>query len=264
MSTKRFVYSMLGVSVLLVATAGPAAAHVTVQPGEATKGGFTKIAFRVPNESDTAGTVRLEVAFPTDTPIASVRTRPMAGWTAQRRTEQLATPVQSGEAQITEAVRTVTWTAEPGVRIGPGEFTEFELSLGRLPDNVDRLVLPAVQTYDDGSVVRWDEAPPADGGAEPEHLAPVLRLVDAEQDGPAAAAPAPTGTNAAAPNQTAPNQTAPNQTAPNSAEPNAAEPNAGQDDTARLLGALGLLAGALALGLAIGAIVAGRRRARPQ
>ncbi|WP_144206747.1 DUF1775 domain-containing protein, partial [Mycobacterium tilburgii] len=34
---------------------------------------------------------------------------------------------------------------------------------------------PATQTYADGSVVRWDQPPLADGG-EPEHPAPMLTL----------------------------------------------------------------------------------------
>lgn len=242
MSTKRFIYPALGTLALLVATAGPAAAHVTVQPGQATKGGYTKIAFRVPNESATAGTVKLEVSFPTDTPIASVRTKPMPGWTAERRLEKLATPIKSEDSEITEAVRTVTWTAQPGVRIGPGEFTEFEVSLGRLPD-VDRLVLPAVQTYDDGKVVRWDTPPPAEGAEEPEHPAPVLKLVgEAAADGDH-----DTGSDQAQ--------------AATAFTPNTAQ---GHDGTARWLGGLGLAVGALGLGLAVGGLLAGRRRPRPQ
>ena len=249
MSTKRYSYSMLGACALMIATAGPALAHVSVQPGEATKGSYAKIAFRVPNESDTAGTVKLEVTFPADTPIASVRTRPMPGWTAERRVEKLATPIESHGTEITEAVRTVTWTAQPGVRIGPGEFTEFEVSLGRLPEDVDRLVLPAVQTYDDGEVVRWADEPPAEGAEEPEHPAPVLELVSAEPtnghgDGGASdqAQPASGATTGSGSDTQA----------------------AAQDTTARWLGGLGLLFGELGLGLAIAVVGGGRRGARTQ
>lgn len=243
MSTKRFIYSVVtGALALILATAGTAAAHVTVQPGQATKGGYAKIAFRVPNESETAGTVKLEVTFPTDTPIASVRTRPMPGWTAERRMEKLTTPVESHGREITEVVRTVTWTAQPGVRIGPGEFTDFEVSLGRLPD-ADRLVLPAVQTYDDGKVVRWETPPPADGAEEPEHPAPVLELVGEEAAG-----------------DTQANGSSPAQPATASVQGTGSS----HDGTARWLGGLGLAAGALALGLALGGLLVGRRRARPQ
>jgi periplasmic copper chaperone A len=248
MSTKRlFCYAMGAaplIAAALMATAGPAAAHVTVQPGEATKGSFAKIAFRVPNESDSAGTIKLEVTFPADTPIASVRTKPTPGWIAERRTEKLATPIESHGSQITEAVRTVTWTAQPGVRIGPGEFTEFEVSLGRLPEDVDRLVIPAVQTYDDGEVVRWEQPPPVEGGEEPEHPAPVLELVGEQASG-------------ASNNQ---GQSGDQQagSAAGQAQPQAV----GRDETARWLAGAGLVAGALGLGLGVGAVLAGRRRAR--
>ena len=90
----------------------------------------------------------------------------------------------------------MTWTADPGTRIGPGEFADFPLSLGPLPE-VDRLVLPAVQTYDDGEVVAWDQPPAADG-AEPERPAPAVTLTPAGGAAgdaaaqPLAAAPRPT------------------------------------------------------------------------
>jgi periplasmic copper chaperone A len=51
---------------------GPASAHVSVQPGTAEQGGFTKVAFRVPNERANASTSKLEVILPTDHPISFV------------------------------------------------------------------------------------------------------------------------------------------------------------------------------------------------
>lgn len=244
MSTKRYVYlSILSAAALSLVTALPAAAHVTVQPGEANKGGYAKLAFRVPNESATAGTIKLAVTFPKDTPLSSVRTKPMAGWTAEIVKEKLTTPLKQGDREITDIVSTVTWTAQPGVRIGPNEFTEFEISAGPLPD-ADTLLLPAVQTYDDGKVVSWDAPPAAEGADEPEHPAPVLSLVAASGDGHDSA-PA-TGTDAAASAGTT------NGTAATTA--------AGKDSTARWLGGAGLAIGALGIGLAIGALLATRRR----
>ncbi len=236
MSVKRFVLAAAAAGVLGVASAAPAAAHVTAQPGQATKGDYTVITFRVPNESDTAGTVKLEVTLPAQHPIASVRTKPVAGWTAQLSTVPLNPPVRSGHSELTEAVRTITWTAQPGVRIGPSEFDEFEVSAGPLPSDTDRLVMPAVQTYDDGQVVRWDAPPPAEGAAEPEHPAPVLELVD-EDAGPGTAR---TGTQ-------------PGVQATASSAP---------DTTARWLGGSGLLLGALGLGVGTGAVLRSRRPSR--
>ncbi len=248
MSTKRYVYlSLFGAAALSLVTALPAAAHVTVQPGEANKGGYAKLAFRVPNESATAGTIKLEVSFPQDTPFSSVRTKPLAGWTAAITKEQLATPIKQGEREITQVVRTVTWTAQPGVRIGPDEFTEFEISAGPLPD-ADQLLLPAVQTYDDGKVVSWDAPPAAEGADEPDHPAPVLALVAAEGDGHGGGS-TDQAVAAGAEADSAPGDT---------------QVASGQDDTARWLGGAGLAVGALGIGLAGGALLAGRRRGASQ
>ena len=172
------VAAVAAATVLL--TAAPAFAHVTAQPGMAAQGGYTVVTFRVPDESDTAGTVKLEVRLPADHPITSVRTTPIPGWTAAVTRATLDPPVQVDGNAVTEAVSTVTWTAASGTRIGPGEYLDFPLSLGPLPTGVDQLALPATQTYDDGQVVAWDQ--PSTDGAEPERPAPVVRLTPAAPD----------------------------------------------------------------------------------
>jgi uncharacterized protein YcnI len=220
----------------LLAAATPALAHVTAQPAQAEQGDYAVIALRVPTESDSAGTVKLQVTLPTDTPISSVRTTPRPGWTATMTKVPLNPPVERNGRTLTEAINTVTWTADPGTRIGPGEFADFPLSLGPLPE-VDRLVLPAVQTYDDGEVVAWDQASTPDG-AEPERPAPTVSL------SPAAVAP---GGPAAAPLA--------------AVQPPA--PAAGPaDPTARWLGGAGLLLGALGLGLGAGSLLRHRTAAK--
>ncbi len=76
-------------------------------------------------------------------------------------------------------VKRITWEGGP---INPGEFAEFEVSAGRMPQDADQLVFKALQTYSSGEVVRWiEESPP--GGERPEHPAPVLKLVEPEGDG---------------------------------------------------------------------------------
>jgi periplasmic copper chaperone A len=166
--------------------AAPASAHVTVNPREATQGGYTRVAFRAPTESDTASTTKIEVFLPEAAPIASVSTMPVPGWTVAIEKKKPTTPVEAHGAQITEVVSKITWTAAPNAGIKPGEFMEFPVSLGPLP-KVDRLVFKALQTYSDGSVVRWIDEPPANGGEEPESPAPVLTLTAAAAE----AAPSP-------------------------------------------------------------------------
>ncbi len=157
----------------VLAFAAPASAHVTVNPSTATQGGFAKLSFRVPNEKATAGTVKLEVTIPENAPIASASVKPVAGWTAEIEKRALTTPLKVHGADVTEAVSKITWTAAPGTSIQPGQFQEFDISAGPLPE-VDQIVFKALQTYSDGDVVRWIDEPTA--GVDLEHPAPVLKL----------------------------------------------------------------------------------------
>jgi uncharacterized protein YcnI len=243
-SIRRSAVRGLVVAAVAAATAlvgaGPAFAHVTAQPGTAAQGGFTVVSFRVPDESDTAGTVKLEVALPTDHPITSVRTTPIPGWTAAVTKTTLNPPVQVDGNAVAEAVKSVTWTATAGNKIGPGEYLDFPLSLGPLPTGIDQLALPATQTYDNGEVVTWDQ--PTTDGAEPEHPAPVVRLMPA-----AAGDPMAMGGHGGDP------------AGPGASADAAAAPPAPVDTTARWLGGAGLLVGALGVGVAAGAVLRSRR-----
>ena len=167
----------------IVLPATTAFAHVTVNPRTATQGSYTKLAFRVPNEEGAANTTKVEVNFPADHPIASVSVKPHPGWTYTVDHTKLANPIKSDDGDITEAVSKVTWT---GGATKPGEFDEFEVSVGPLPTDADSLTFKALQTYSNGDIVRWiEDATP--GGAEPDHPAPVLTLTkaDATAAGPA-------------------------------------------------------------------------------
>jgi uncharacterized protein YcnI len=171
----RHVLAATAAAVLLALAAPLAAsAHVIVTPNQASAGGYTQLTFRVPTESSTAGTVRLEVDLPTDHPFTSVSYQPVPGWSAQVTTSTLATPVKTSDATITEAPTKIVWTADPGVQIQPGQFQLFSVTAGIVPDT-GKVEMPATQTYSDGTVVKWDQATPA-SGEEPEHPAPTLYI----------------------------------------------------------------------------------------
>ncbi len=168
-----------GAAVLILATAFPAAAHVTVNPKEANQGGFAKLAFRVPNERDKP-TIKLEVAFPADQPIANASYKPVAGWKAVVTKKKLDKPIKVHGEDVTEGVDRVTWTADsPATGIQVGQFQEFEVSVGPMPE-AEQIVFKALQTYDGGEVARWIDEPKE--GEEAEHPAPVLKLVKAADD----------------------------------------------------------------------------------
>jgi uncharacterized protein YcnI len=157
-----------------------AGAHVTVHSSDAVQGGHAEIAFQVPTESDTASTVKLQVAFPTDTPIASVSVLPHPGWTYKVTKAPVAAPVPDGHGgQVTQAVSQIEWSAaSPDTAVKPGEYEVFRVSAGPLP-KADRAVFKVLQTYSDGQVVRWIDEPAVEGAPEPEHPAAVLALTPA-------------------------------------------------------------------------------------
>jgi uncharacterized protein YcnI len=157
---------------LVVFVAGPAAAHVEIEPGSAPKGSTTSFSFRVPNEKDNASTVGLEVTFPADHPIPSVSVLVKSGWTFTVEKTPLPKPIKTEFGEVTEAVSKITWT---GGQIPPDGYDLFTVRGGPLPKNVNQLEFKALQTYSDGEAVQWIE-PTVKGGAEPEHPAPVLKL----------------------------------------------------------------------------------------
>lgn len=212
--------------------AGTASAHVTAHSLDAVQGGYTVITFQVPTESATATTTGLKVTFPPqsagDKSLSSVRTAPLPGWTAT-----------IAKNPATAAPESVTWTAQPGTSISGTQFGQFQLSVGPLP-KTGALAFPVDQTYSDGSVVHWDQPPQADG-SEPEHPVPTVTLA-AAGTAPAAASTASAGPAA-------------------SGEASPAVSSTGTDTTARWLGGIGLLLGALGLGVGGGAALRHRRRA---
>ncbi|KRV48087.1 hypothetical protein AQ490_26465 [Wenjunlia vitaminophila] len=162
----------------VVLLSGTASAHVSVQPGEAARGSYSKLVFKVPNERDDAGTTKVEVTLPADHPVASVQTQPVPGWDVKVTRTKLDKPLEVHGEQVKETVSKITWT---GGTIEPGTFQEFPISVGPLPEDTDTMVFKALQTYEGGEVVRWIEEP-REGAEEPENPAPVLRLTEAEDD----------------------------------------------------------------------------------
>ncbi|GII63913.1 membrane protein [Sphaerisporangium krabiense] len=242
-AVRRAAAVTAGALALTVGLALPALAHVSIQPGSAEKGGFSKVAFRVPNERDDASTTKLEVQFPTDHPLPFVSVRPLPGWKAEVTRGKLPAPVKSKYGEITEAVTKITWT---GGKVEPGQFQEFEVSLGGLPEDTDQLFFPTTQTYSGGEVVKWADEPKADG-SEAEHPVPTLKLVDPAPGGDehgAAATPSAAASTAPAVSVQAKNASG--------------DEDAGSDGTARLLAGIGIVAGVVGVGVG----VAGLRRGR--
>ena len=188
-SFRRRILAPIGVGIgatvaAILVLPGIAQAHVTVQPGTVEGGGFSVVAFRVPNERDNASTTQLRVTLPHDQPFGSVQTTPVPGWRTTTSSRHLDKPIEIFGEQLDSVVSEVTWTATGG-GIRPGQFQDFELSLGQLPNSGD-LVFNTLQTYSDGEKVNWNQVS-ADPSVEPEHPAPILTITPAAAgEGPAA------------------------------------------------------------------------------
>ncbi|MFC8513864.1 YcnI family protein [Streptomyces sp. NPDC057257] len=218
----------------VLAAAGIASAHVTVHPESYAKGATDGVlTFRVPNEEDSASTTKVQVFLPTDHPVLGVLVSPQDGWTAKVTNTKLKTPVKTDDGTITDAVSEITWT---GGKIGAGQFEDFNVAFGQLPDDTDQLTFKTLQTYSDGKTVRWIEEA-ASGDEEPENPAPVLKLTANGADGDSA-----TTTSSAAPESSG-------------ASTSKASDS---DSTARGLGIAGLIVGVLGLAAAGFAVVRGR------
>jgi uncharacterized protein YcnI len=179
--TIRRTFAALALALLAAVLVAPAAsAHVTI-PDPGVQGGFSIVTFSVPNERDDAGTVTLEVQLPQDNPLGFVSVQPKPGWTVSTTTRTLDEPIDLFGEEVSEVTDTVTWT---GGEIAPGEFDTFSISVGPLPEDVDELMFPAIQTYSSGEEVAWIEEH-VEGEEEPEHPAPVLTLL-APEDVPGA------------------------------------------------------------------------------
>ncbi|MFC7791574.1 YcnI family copper-binding membrane protein [Streptomyces cinereoruber] len=237
----------------VVLLSGTAFAHVSVQPqGEAAKGGYATVNIKVPNERDNASTVKLEVNFPLDHPLASVMPQPVPGWKAEVTKSKLDKPLELHGKKINEAVSKVTWTAD-GSGIAPGFFQTFPLSLGQLPEDVDQLVLKSIQTYSNKEVVRWIEEQ-KEGAEEPQNPAPVLKLSAASDDHHGGGATAPSATATASAGEKAGHD---GKAGDHEEKAAAASSSSSSDTTARILGVIGILVGVA--GVAFG-VLAGRRR----
>ncbi len=225
-STIRATTALIAGALLALAVPLAASAHIHVDPNHVAAGSDALLQFAVPNESATAGTNKVTLTIPQDTPFADVSYVAVPGWTTELTKEKLANPIKGDNGDITEAVTKVTWTANAGSEIADGQIGIFPLEVGNVP-NTGSIILKVDQAYTDGTVVSWSET-----GAAAEHPAPVLYVNDA---------PPSDGHSMGSPSVTA------------SAVPisDIAPAPASSDLIARVLGIGGLVLGAVALVIAL-------------
>jgi uncharacterized protein YcnI len=172
----RGVATLAAVAILTLGAPIMADAHVKISPNTAAPGDDIQVTFRVPNELQDAGTVRVEIDLPTATPFADASYQPVPGWTASIVRAKLAKPIKNDGVEVTEAPVKIVYTADRGVSIKAGQFQEFPVALDLTPDT-GSVEFPTFQTYSNGTVVKWNQATPKDG-EEPDNPAPTLYIND--------------------------------------------------------------------------------------
>jgi MYXO-CTERM domain-containing protein len=209
---------------LLVAAALPAtaAAHIQMLPAVAAPGDSTLFTLLVPNESDNP-TVQIDLKIPDGVIPFSFEEVP--GW---ERTEKL---------RADGALDIVTWKGS----LPAGEFARFSFLAGT-PETPGEIAWPAVQRYEDGSVVRWIGAPDSE---EPAAITTISADAPSQNaGGESGSATAESDATGAAPSQT---------TA-------ADESVSSDDDSTSVLSIVAIVLSAAGLLAAAAALVAVRRR----
>jgi periplasmic copper chaperone A len=211
-------FAALGV----LAWSSSAQAHVSIHPNAVPAGAFATLDVRVPGEQPGAHVSKVEMLLPPG--FADVSYEPVPGWRVR-----VFEGKRSGERQAERVLW--TWTGPLG-EVGDGQFVQLPLAVAIPAGAADTaLEFRTVQTYSNGAVERW-----IDPALDAEHPSPRIDVtarggatedLAGEEAGPAAGQGVPTGE-----------------------PPRAASPSqrgAGLTIAALALGALGSLAGVLAL-----------------
>ena len=228
MRIRSRIVTVTSVAALAVSLgAVPAFAHAEISPDTAAAGTDQAFTLTLENESSTAGTVQVALYFPDGQEIAVLAVPDVGEWTGAPQGG-----AGGGPGALGDPAPGITWQRASG---SPNEDPELSFTL-RLPSRAGSIQMSVLQTYSDGRVDRWIEPWPA-GQPEPERPGPRVTLTAATSS-----------TSGATPSSTT--------KAP--ATTTTAAPASDAKSSNRVL----LIGGAAAVGIAIGLVVALRRRRR--
>jgi uncharacterized protein YcnI len=163
-----------------LALAGPASAHVTGTPSDATAGAFTVMTMSVPHGCEGSPTTKIEISVPESVLSVTPTRNPL--YDVETTIAQLDEPVTDAHGnEVTERTASVVYTAT--TPLPDGQRDTFELSF-QVPDAAgEMLAFPTVQTCEKGET-GWTEIPEAGQSEdELEHPAPAFEILAAEEGG---------------------------------------------------------------------------------
>ncbi|WP_232830599.1 copper chaperone PCu(A)C [Oceanicella sp. SM1341] len=147
----------------MIALSTAASAHVTLVQREVPAGDTASITLRVPHGCDGLATTALRLSLPEG--FYAARPMPKAGWKLDTGTGSYETPFINHGSEMTEGLRTVTWS---GGNLEDGWYDEFTVRGTIGPELAPGTVLyfPVVQLCDGGET-DWTDTSGAEGVATP-------------------------------------------------------------------------------------------------
>ncbi len=165
-------HALIAGSVAAAALAVPSVgqAHVSLHPNVLPAGDFPTVDIRVPNETDNARTVRVDIKIPPG--FTAFDPQQVPGWKIQLVKTKLTKPIQTDDGPVTEEVSEAIFTAAKGGGTPPGYIENFPVAFSVPGKSGDTLSFKTVQTYSNGQIVRWIGPPSADQPAATVNVGP--------------------------------------------------------------------------------------------
>ena len=174
----RFGVAVATGATVVLAGAGIASAHVTVDPGDGGAGDSTLVTFAFSHGCNGSPTTEVRIQIPESVPTVAPTMN--AGWDVAKVMETLDPPIEGAHGeQLTERVAEVVYTAKTPVPDGYRDTFVLSLTLPDTPG--EALWFPTIQTCEGGETA-WIEIP-ADGQDHDDLDAPAPGFVIGEPAG---------------------------------------------------------------------------------
>jgi uncharacterized protein YcnI len=156
--------------------AAPAAADVNVSPNQLARGGGAELTFTVPEERPGTYTTKVELDLPEATPVAEMYALSADDWAPETAMRKLDQPLDliHGSSATDEVPASMTWTYVADAPPAAPKPVDLRVALGPMPQ-ADQMTFTLIQTYSDGTVVRYADAA-GPNGEKADHPAAVVKL----------------------------------------------------------------------------------------
>jgi uncharacterized protein YcnI len=155
----------------LLALAGTAQAHITLDVPEAPGGSSYRAVFKVGHGCE-AGAATKEIVVTLPEGLGGAKPMPKPGWTLTTRRRPLKVPVESHGKTVTDELAEVRWTANGEANFLPDAWYDEFILRATLPAAPGELAFAVRQVCTQGEW-NWAELPTTDN---PKPRAPAVRL----------------------------------------------------------------------------------------